>query len=154
MTGLDVLRRMEPVCKFQTILIADEIQPEDQVNGMLLGAAGILRKSASCEALFKSIQSVVRGEIWVGRDVIKHMVSLLRRSRHDATPSPSRVSLTTRELEIIKAVAAGLGNKEISEALGISPLTVKNHLSKIFSKLVIRNRLELLLYANRSGLKQ
>src|SRR5262245_54617930 len=73
MTGLDVLRRIGIQGKFQTILLGADIHQEDEVNAILLGAAGIVRKYAASETLFKSIRSVLEGEIWVKRDVMKDL---------------------------------------------------------------------------------
>ena len=62
--------------------------------------------------------------------------------------------LTTRELEIVKAVVQGMGNREISESLGISQFTVKHYMTRIFDKLLVANRVELALFATRQGLAQ
>src|SRR5262249_4580346 len=116
------------------------------------GAAGIVRKYAASETLFKSIQSVLDGEIWVRRDVMKYLVAILRGPNGSHGGSAGQVGLTCRELDIVKAVVQGLGNKEISEALGISPFTVKHYLTRIFDKLLVNNRVELVLFATRQGL--
>ena len=63
-------------------------------------------------------------------------------------------SLTARELEIVKAVVQGMGNREISESLGISQFTVKHYMTRIFDKLLVANRVELALFATRQGLAQ
>src|SRR5262249_52403405 len=132
MTGLEVLRRVGQDAKFHTILLGADIHQEDEVNAILLGAAGIVRKYAASETLFKSIQSVLDGEIWVRRDVMKDLVAILRGPNSSHAGSSSQFGLTGRELDIVKAVVQGLGNKEISEMLGISPFTVKHYLTRIF----------------------
>jgi DNA-binding NarL/FixJ family response regulator len=151
-SGLDVLRRIGPDRKFQTILMAADVQRKEEVSAVLLGVSGILRKSADSETLFKSIRSVVAGEIWVDRDLIKGVVEILRNPRRSSGPPVRQFGLTPRELDVIKAVVQGLSNKAISQTLGISAFTVKHYLTRIFSKLLVNNRVELVLFATRQGL--
>jgi DNA-binding NarL/FixJ family response regulator len=150
MTGLDVLRQLGGDRNFQTILLGADIGREDEVDALLLGASGIVRKYAASETLFKSIRSVLEGEMWVKRDVMRDMVENLRHPRGSAATGLG--GLTARELDIVNAVAQGLDNKEISESLSISPFTVKHYLTRIFSKLLVNNRVELALFAARNGL--
>src|SRR5262245_4901275 len=152
MTGLEVLRRIGTDMKFQTIMLGADIHQDDEVNAILFGAAGIVRKYAAAETLFKSIRSVLDGEIWVKRDVMKDLVGILRGPRSSFGDPSGHFGLTSRELEIVRAVVQGLGNKEISESLGISPFTVKHYLTRIFNKLLVNNRVELVIFATRNGL--
>jgi two-component system nitrate/nitrite response regulator NarL len=152
MTGLDVLRRLGPGLKCHVIVLGADIQRQDEINAILLGASGIVRKYAASETLFKSIRSVIEGEIWVRRDAIKDLIDVLRGPRTSASNTATQFGLTGRELEIVKAVVLGMGNKEISETLGISQFTVKHYLTRIFDKLLVNNRVELVLFATRQGL--
>jgi DNA-binding NarL/FixJ family response regulator len=154
MTGLDVLRRLGADLKFQVILLGADIQRDDEVNAILLGASGIVRKYTASETLFKSIRSVLDGEMWVKRDVMKDLVGIMRGPRSTFGDGSGNFGLTGRELEIVKAVVQGMGNKEISETLGISPFTVKHYLTRIFNKLLVNNRVELVLFATRNGLAE
>jgi DNA-binding NarL/FixJ family response regulator len=149
MTGLNVLQRVGRVGNFKTILLAADIQREEEVNAILLGASGIVRKYEASETLFKSIRSVVKGEIWAERDLMRDLVAVLRKPR--GNPSV-QIGLTARELDIVSAVSQGLDNKDISGILRISPFTVKHHLTRIFNKLLVNNRIELALFAARNGL--
>src|SRR5262249_20317084 len=92
------------------------------------------------------------GQIWVNHDLTADLAALLRNSRTPVNRLPVQIGLSTRELEIIRMVAQGLENKEISESLSISIVSVKHYLSRIFKKLSLRNRVELALFAIRSGL--
>jgi DNA-binding NarL/FixJ family response regulator len=150
MTGLEVLRRIGPNTEFQTILLGADIEQEAEVHAILLGASGVVRKYAAAETLFQSIRSILEGEIWVKRVVMKELVGIFRESR-SLTPSGG-FGLTPREADILDAVVQGQGNKEISETLGISPFTVKHYLTRIFNKLKVTNRVELVLFATRNGL--
>ena len=83
---------------------------------------------------------------------MKDLVAILRGPRSSFGDPSGQFGLTSRELEIVKAVVQGLGNKEISESLGISPFTVKHYLTRIFNKLLVNNRVELVIFATRNGL--
>jgi DNA-binding NarL/FixJ family response regulator len=148
MTGLDVLRRIGGR-KGHTILLGSNIQREDELNAVLLGASGVVGKYSAAETLFKSIKTVLSGEIWVSRDTVKNLVALLRGAPATAA---AQFGLTARELEIVRSVAQGMGNREISTTLGISQFTVKHYLTRVFDKLAVNNRVELALFATRHGL--
>ena len=129
------------------ILLTAAIEPGEIVTAVHLGARGVITKDAATALLFKCIERVVAGEYWLGRaavgDLLKALVSAAAEGSRRAGPPP----LTPRELEIIAAVVEGAGNRQVAERFGLSPQTVKNHLSNIFDKLGVSNRLELALYA-------
>jgi len=129
------------------ILLTAAIEPGEIVTAVHLGARGVITKDAATALLFKCIERVVAGEYWLGRaavgDLLKALVSAAAEGSRRAGPPP----LTARELEIIAAVVEGAGNRQVAERFGLSPQTVKNHLSNIFDKLGVSNRLELALYA-------
>jgi DNA-binding NarL/FixJ family response regulator len=150
--GLNVLRKLGRNVPFKTILIAANIQRETEINAILLGASGMVRKHASSETLFKSIRSVSKGQIWADRSLTAELGAMLRNSYVSIDSPLEQLGLTARELDIIRSVSQGLENKEISENLGIAIITVKHHLTRIFGKLSVRNRVELALFAVRKGL--
>lgn len=153
MTGLDVLRRLGTGIKTRTILLGADIQRADELTAVLLGACGIVGKYSASETLFRSIRIVMDGEMWVKREVIAELIGMLR-TRETSADALGHFGLTTRELEIVKAVVQGMGNREISETLGISQFTVKHYMTRIFDKLLVANRVELALFATRQGLAQ
>jgi DNA-binding NarL/FixJ family response regulator len=84
--------------------------------------------------------------------VIADLIHMLP-GRDTSAPNPLiHFGLTAREMEIVQAVVRGMGNKEISETLGISQFTVKHYMTRIFDKLLVSNRVELALFAARQGL--
>jgi DNA-binding NarL/FixJ family response regulator len=153
MTGLDVLRRLGTGLRTRTILLGADIQRSDELTAVLLGASGVVGKYSASETLFRSIRVVMDGEIWVRREVIAELIGMLR-TRETASDALGHFGLTARELEIVKAVVQGMGNREISESLGISQFTVKHYMTRIFDKLLVANRVELALFATRQGLAQ
>ncbi len=124
MTGLDVLRRLGTGMNFKTVILGADIQRADELNAILLGASGIVRKYEASETLFKSIRAVIAGEIWIKREVIDGLIKMLPPT---STTNPlTHFGLTAREMDIVQAVVQGLGNNEISEKLGISHFTVRH----------------------------
>jgi DNA-binding NarL/FixJ family response regulator len=154
MTGLDVLRRLGVGMKTKTLLLGADIQRADELTAILLGASGTVGKYVASETLFQSIRSVITGEMWIKRDVIGELIGMLRTRENSSSNTLGHFGLTARELEIVKAVVQGMGNREISESLGISHFTVKHYMTRIFDKLLVANRVELALFATRQGLAQ
>ena len=152
MTGLSVLQKLRRLANFRTILLGPDIQREDEISAILSGASGIFRKSAPAETLVNSIRSVLDGQIWAKRDLLRDLLAITRNSGNSIDNRVTQIRLTARELDIICAVAQGLANKEISELLGISPFTVKHYLTRIFNKVFVNSRVELALFATRNGL--
>jgi len=116
------------------------------------GAMGIVLKEHALELLFKAIKKVHEGEVWIDRLTIGTMLQELNKPVQ-ASPEKAQIdSLTPREREVIALVGEGLKNKQIGERLFISDTTVTHHLTSVFSKLGVKDRLELMLYAYRHGL--
>lgn len=113
-----------------------------------LGAAGIMLRDQEPEVLFKAIAKVHAGEVWLDRTTTGNLFHEMTRNSGDLDPEQSKIqSLTDREFQVIKLIAEGLKNKEIAKRLFISETTVTHHLSSIFSKLEVSDRLELVIYA-------
>jgi DNA-binding NarL/FixJ family response regulator len=152
MSGWEVLRGLRLDGQFKTLLVGANIQREDEIRAILSGASGIVRKYAALDTYLKSIRSVFHGQVWVKHNLTADLAAMLRSSRMPFSDPPVQIGLNARELEIIRMVSQGLENREISESLGISTMSVKHYLSRIFTKLSVRNRVELALFALRSGL--
>jgi DNA-binding NarL/FixJ family response regulator len=108
-----------------------------------LGARALVQKRFAIETLMTAIQAVHAGNVWMPP-------GLQAAFTQDDPDAPKR--LTRRESEIIRCVAMGMRNAEVAEHLSLSENTVKTHLTNIFQKLGIRDRLELTHYAIRRGL--
>jgi len=144
--GLEVLRSMNST---RTILLTGSIDKTQTLEALQLGARGIVLKKSTTEILFKCISAVMAGQYWVGRDTIADLVHYLRgqlSSSKKETRKPN-FGLTERELEIVSVIANGCTNRDIAEEFSISQQTVKHHLSNIFDKTGVSNRLELALFA-------
>src|SRR5215510_14008546 len=139
--------------QLKVIVLTAEINLVESVKAIKDGARGIILKHAASEFLIKGIRKVFEGELWADSSTMTQVVeSLSRKYRVDHLPEKNRKELSDREIEVVTLVASGHRNKEIASKLFISEQTVKTHLSNIFQKLEVNDRLELALYAMRNGL--
>jgi two-component system, NarL family, nitrate/nitrite response regulator NarL len=144
--GAEVLRSF-PASGGNTrvILLSGVIEGKEIVSAFGLGARGLVLKDADPDVLFACIHAVMDGQFWLGRQAAASPSELLGRGQFRRAAS-KRYGLTPRELQIIKLVTSGITNKEIADRLSISEQTVKHHVTGVFDKLGIDNRLELTLF--------
>lgn len=142
----DLAKSQSPV---RTIVLTAAIERNQIVEALQLGARGIVLKESATQLLLKSIHSVMAGVYWVGRESVSDLVATLRELLVPAVEEARKKTfgLTPRELEVISAIVAGYTNKDIAQKFSISEQTVKHHLTNIFDKLGVSNRLELALFA-------
>ncbi|MCL1871558.1 MAG: response regulator transcription factor [Promicromonosporaceae bacterium] len=116
------------------------------------GASGFLLKDAPADQLLLGIRTVASGAALLAPEVTRQLVGrYAARIRPSESTTPDDV-LTARELEVLQLVAQGLSNKEIAGTLVISPETVKTYVSRILTKLQLRDRVQAVVYAYRRGL--
>ena len=145
-SGIDLLREMPELCpQCKTIIIADAGDEEEAVQAMRLGARGYLVKLCRTELFLKAIRKVHVGEVWLDGGMTDAVLAALT-GKQPAEDLTGKSNLSRRELEVIQLVIQGYKNRDIAEQLFISEKTVKNHLSAIFNKLAVSDRLELTLY--------
>jgi two-component system, NarL family, nitrate/nitrite response regulator NarL len=141
----------------RVVVLTGSNDPQLHRRAVHLGAVGVVSKEQPADTLIRAIERVHAGEAWLDRSM---MASVLREmSPANRNKKPDReaqklMSLSGREREVIKLVGEGLKNKQIAERLFISEITVHHHLTSIYSKLEISDRLELLIYAYRNGLAE
>jgi DNA-binding NarL/FixJ family response regulator len=156
--GLDALRELASGPNApRVILLTAAIERSEIVSALQLGARGVVLKAWASDVLLKGIRGVVRGEYWVGRESVADLVDALRSVGPAAALPDQRqknFGLTRRELEIVGAVVAGYTNKEIAQKFSLGEDTVKHHITSIFDKTGVSNRLELALFALHHGLLQ
>jgi DNA-binding NarL/FixJ family response regulator len=138
LADIDALCKRVPV----VVLTASEVAA-DAVAAIRKGARAVVFKRFAVENLMDAIRMVASGNVWLPASLQTQMAARLR--------SPGGMALSPREEEIVRYVGQGLRNAEIAKSLQISEETVKTHLSKIFRKVGVRDRLELALYATRVG---
>jgi DNA-binding NarL/FixJ family response regulator len=116
------------------------------------GASGFLLKDAPPAQLLHGIRTVASGAALLAPEVTRQLVGKYAARIRPAGGSPGDVPLTPRELEVLRLIANGLSNSEIAATLVISPETVKTYVSRILTKLDLRDRVQAVVYAYRSGL--
>jgi DNA-binding NarL/FixJ family response regulator len=152
--GLQILPQIiDQYPQLKVVILTAQVSLAESVKAIRDGARGIILKHAASEFLIKGIHKVIDGELWADSSTMTQVVeSLSRKFRVDSRPERGRKDLSERETEVVVLIASGHRNKEIASKLFISEQTVKTHLSNIFQKLGVNDRLELALYAMRNGL--
>jgi DNA-binding NarL/FixJ family response regulator len=126
-------------------------------KAICLGARGIVLKQESSETLIKAIEKVSAGEVWLEPSTTASVISEMVSSARDRKSNPEHgkiQTLTHREREVLTLVAEGLKNKHVALRLLITEATVSHHLTSIFSKLGVTDRLQLIVYAHRQCLTE
>lgn len=152
--GLDVLRMISnppTSSRPRTIVMANAIDDGQAIEALQLGAQGILSKDSEPPLLFKSVRAVANGQCWLGRECVANLVRHLQTTKARAVvrdePRRTAFGLTTRERQVVSAIVDGSTNRDIAERFAVSADTVKHHLTNIFDKCGVSNRLELALFA-------
>ncbi|WP_121749852.1 response regulator transcription factor [Streptomyces sp. E2N166] len=116
------------------------------------GASGFLLKDAPPDRLLHGIRTVAMGAALLDPEVTRRLVGRYAARIRPARGTPNDIPLTPRETEVLRLIADGLSNSEIAAALVISPETVKTFVSRILTKLDLRDRVQAVVYAYRHGL--
>jgi two-component system, NarL family, nitrate/nitrite response regulator NarL len=152
----DALTFLPELCeaspKSRVLVLTGVQNPDSHRRAIRRGAMGIVLKEHAAEQLLKAIKKVYEGEVWIERSMMGSMIQEISKPPV-VDPELAKIgSLTEREREVIALVGEGLKNKQVGERLFISETTVTHHLSSVFSKLEVSDRLELIIYAFRHGL--
>jgi len=146
--GLEVLRELSTSSEaVRTILLAAAVEKEQIVEALQMGARGVVLKESATQLLFKSIRTVMAGQYWVGREEVSDLVQTLRNLVSAGGRADKTFGLTPREMEIVATIVAGYTNRDIAKKFSLSEDTVKHHLTHIFDKLGVSNRVELAMFA-------
>lgn len=150
--GLSDLEAMRTVIhespSTQTILLTETLSNQTIIEGLQLGARGIVLKAAITHSLAAAIRAVSSRKYWVGDKAVPGLVQALQCINHEPTVAAKTVpTLTPRELEVVNCIVRGCSNRDIAQQFQLSEETVKRHLSNIFEKTGVSTRLELALYA-------
>src|SRR2546423_15131627 len=160
MPGMDGLEATEQITNDAAltdtrVLILTTFELDEYVfSALRAGASGFLLKGGEPDDLLQAIRLVAAGESLLAPSVTKRLIeAYIAQPDHAATLTPEGLDeLSPRELEVLGLVARGSTNREIAEALFLSPLTVKTHVSRILTKLRARDRVQLVVIAYQAGL--
>lgn len=156
MNGIEVLRRFRDLgIESKVIMLTIHEDREYLFETMNMGANGYILKDSDANSLIKAIKSVNNGGTYI-QPSIKSILSD-RRTNIDKESNEELLkvkSLTNREYEVLTLIAEGLNNRNIAERLYISEKTVKNHVSSIFKKLGVNDRIQAAIFAFKTNIKK
>jgi two-component system, NarL family, response regulator DevR len=148
MSGLVVLTQMTAdLPETHVLVVSDDSSDPRAVHAVAAGATGLVSKSIGCEELCEAVHSVDRGEPVLGHDLLAELLTGVRRALGDGRTSMTPRALTVNELEVLRLVAEGRTDAQISESLYISARMVQSHLSRIRAKVGLRRRAQLARWA-------
>lgn len=152
--GIDATREILRHRTDTRVLMLTTFDADEYVFGALrAGASGFLLKDASVDELAAAIRVVHRGDAVLSPSATNRLIDLML----PGMPDPGRreaaeASLTGRELEIVRLVAQGLGNIEIARTIFLAEATVKTHIGKVLTKLSLRDRVQIVIWAYQNGI--
>jgi DNA-binding NarL/FixJ family response regulator len=151
LNGIDATRRIAIATPHAAVLVLTMFGDDDSVfAAMRAGARGYLLKGAGQAEIVQSIQAVARGEAVFGPAIADRVLAFF--SGPPPAPAESFPELTEREREVLELLARGELNAAIARRLGLSPKTVRNHVSNIFAKLQVADRAQAVIRAREAGL--
>src|SRR5579862_2042192 len=150
-TGFDLIRQ---VCstrpETRVVMLMDTSKRSAVVEAFRSGAHGVFSRTESPKLLAKCICSVHQGQVWANSAELRYLLEALCQSEPaGAVEAGNDAILSKREQDVVRCVADGLSNREIASRLGLTEHTVKNYLFRIFDKLGVSSRVEVVLYAFR-----
>jgi DNA-binding NarL/FixJ family response regulator len=153
--GLEATRRITSDGRLEgvRVVILTTFDVDDHVYGALrAGASGFLLKDTEPMELLHAVRVVARGDALIAPAVTRRLIAEFASRGRRPDPGPRLNALTEREREVMGLVGAGLSNDEIAQRLVLSPATAKTHVSRIMTKLAVRDRAQLVILAYESGM--
>jgi len=147
MSGLRMLpeiRRTHPDAKILVVMASPN--KEVIIDAFRLGAVGVFSRNGPFDLLCKSVEVVSRGQVWANAEELHYVLRAFVKSPKPPKLDPAVESrVTVREAAVVRLAIEGLSNREIAQQLGLTEHTVKNYLFRVFDKLGVSNRVELVL---------
>jgi len=153
LNGIEATRQITTTTPDTAVLIITMFDDDTVFTAMQAGARGYLLKGAQGDETLRAIRAVANGEVIFSPGVAEQMMAYFARGM-ETTPEAPFPDLTPRECEVLELLAQGLTNTAIAEKLVLSPKTVRNQVSNIFSKLQVATRSEAVIKAREAGLGQ
>jgi len=152
--GKETLREVAAMeSQVRTLLMTERDHETDVVSAIEIGACGVIARDSDSNMLFRGIRKVMEGEYWISRSSVGDLVRAVKRLLgHAVEGQTKKPNITPRQHEIIASVAAGRSNKQIAQQFSLSEETVKRHLTNIFGRVGVSNRVELALFAMQHDL--
>jgi DNA-binding NarL/FixJ family response regulator len=146
--GYRVLRALRELqSRTRAIMLLSSREPESVIDAFRFGAHGVIFRDEPIETLGKCIHAVHEGQVWANSLHLGFLIEALSRSTPLCLKDAHGIDLLSkREEEVVRLVAEGMSNKGVSAQLGLSEHTVRNYLFRVFDKLGVSSRVELVLY--------
>jgi DNA-binding NarL/FixJ family response regulator len=151
MNGIEATRQITAIEIHPAVLIITMLDDDTVFTAMQAGARGYLLKGAEGNETLRAIRAVANGEVIFSPGVAEQLMFFFKRGEKKRKPEPFP-ELTPREREILELLAQGLTNNAIAEKLVLSPKTIRNQTSNVFSKLQVASRSEAIVMAREAGL--
>jgi DNA-binding NarL/FixJ family response regulator len=155
-SGLDLIQDLLAAAgQARIIILTGTRDPEAHHRALKLGAMGVVDKEKAPEVLMAAIERVHAGEAWLDPLLAARLLGEISKPSRPKKPDPEAAkiaTLTEREREVVTMIGKGLKNREIAQTLFISEWTVRHHITSIFSKLDVSDRVELMMFAYRHDL--
>jgi two-component system, NarL family, nitrate/nitrite response regulator NarL len=139
----------------RAVLMVRSVEKSLLVDALKAGASAIVPRESSARILNESIRTVMAGNYWLGAEGTAILVEAFRdlaAQSDGCVKAMSPIKLSPRDLQIIERIMAGCSNKEVGQELSMSERTVKYHLTSIFDRIGVHNRLELAVFAHNHSL--
>jgi DNA-binding NarL/FixJ family response regulator len=150
--GVEATRRIVDGSPHVAVLVLTMSDDDETVfEAVRAGARGYLLKGAQRAELVRAVRAVASGEAIFGPAVARRLMAYFARPAPRVDPA-AFPELTDREREVLELIAQGRSNSEITATLGVSPKTVRNHVSNVFAKLEVRDRAEAIVRAREAGM--
>jgi DNA-binding NarL/FixJ family response regulator len=156
-SGIDGARQIRQSCPETQVLMLTVYEDQETVlKAVQAGAIGYVLKDIPAENLVRAIRSVHSDRTMINPGIARRLVERLATTEPEVLSASYRhgAGLTAREIEVLKAVAGGLSDKEVASKLFLSEPTVKSHLRSVYQKLKIHNRAQAAAYAVKKGLAE
>lgn len=147
LTGIRLVPEIRRINSHTRTLVALEApEPDLVIEAFRFGADGVFCRNSPFDLLCKSVEAVSQGQIWASNDELRYVLNAFAKSsKQRKMDSNVEGRMTKREAEVVRLAVEGLSNREIGQQLGLTEHTVKNYLFRVFDKLGVSNRVELVL---------
>jgi DNA-binding NarL/FixJ family response regulator len=154
MDGIEATRQLSASGAPRILILTTFDLDEYVYDALRAGASGFLLKDVTAERLFDAVRIIAEGEALLAPTVTRRLISEFSRLRpqRDVPPAAALAALTPRETQVLRLVAEGLSNPEVAARLVVTEETVKTHVSRVLSKLGLRDRTQAVVTAYESGL--
>jgi DNA-binding NarL/FixJ family response regulator len=153
--GIEATRQLTSTGGPRVLVLTTFDLDEYVYDALRAGASGFLLKDVTAERLFDAVRVVAAGEALLAPSVTRRLISefaAMHRTPAGPAPTSALPALTPRETQVLRLVAEGLSNPEIAERLTVTEETVKTHVSRVLTKLGLRDRTQAVVLAYESGL--